>query len=460
MKLFGYDINKVTSQKATNQNNYTDLKNKLSMALSNLGFGATFFTESSENYIKRAYEYNHLVFSVINRKNTMAASIPWVLYKVIDKKAAKLYQNTSMQTKAENPMAAMKLKAKAFEETVHPVLSRILERPNETQGWHEWFLGLGSYKDITGNAYVYGLSPDTGKDAGKPVYLFNLPAQKMQIVGGDYMHPIESYKMILNYEVEFKPSEVCHIKNFNPNFDTAGSWLYGMSPLKAGSRAVQASNDNITARAKMYQNIGAMGILSNESENEELVLTPEQAINVKDKYKQLYAGSEAINDIIVTAGKWKWQNFGLSPVDLALLDAMEADLRDVCNIYRFPSQLMNDANSTKFNTYGEAKKSAYTDSVLPDIDHIKDGLNNWLCKAWSDASNTYYIEPDLMQILELQDNFNTQVTALTGAEWLTTNEKRMFQNYEPLNLPNMDVPLVSAGKTPITDLSLSNDIGL
>lgn len=456
MKILGLEINR--AKKAASPFP-TDVVNKLNQALSRFGY-TTFFSDSSDNYVKKAYAYNNLVYSVINRKAVMAASIPWVLYEVVNKQAAKAYQNTSLQTKASNPLNSLKLKAKAFKETEHPVLSRILERPNQMQGWHEWYIGVSSYKDITGNVFIYGMSTETGKEAGKPQELFTLPSQKVVIEGGNYMQPIKGYKMTLNFEVDFKPSEICHVKNFNPDYEGDGSWLYGMSPIRAGLRAIQASNDNITASAKMYQNHGSSGILSNETEEADLALSPEQAINLKEKYQRMYGGSDHINDIIITTGKWKWQHFGLSAVDLALLDARKADLRDICSLYRMQSQLFNDPDITVTTGILEAKKSCYTDSILPDMDHVKDELNRWLCQAWSGNGKTYYIEPDISQIIELQDDFMKQVSALQGAEWLTTNEKRAFQNYEPLKLPNMDVPLISAGKAPITDLSLSNDIGL
>jgi HK97 family phage portal protein len=455
MKLLGYEINKVGKAQTPVPN---DVMNKLNQALSKFGL-VSFFSDNTENFVKKAYQYNNLVFSVINRKAVMAAQIPWVLYEVVNENAAKAYANTSLHTKATNPMAAMKLKAKAFKETSHPVLSRILERPNQQQGWHEWFIGISSYKDITGNAFIYGLSLETGKDKGKPQELFALPSQKVVIVGGGYMQPIKGYKLTLNFEVTFNPEEICHVKNFNPDYSSEGSWMYGMSPLRAGARSVQSSNDNITASAKMYQNIGAMGILSDESV-EDANFSSEQAINIKSKYKELYGGSEALNDIIVTAGKWKWQHFGLSPVDLAILDARKSDLRDICNLYRMQSQLFNDVDITVTTGINEARKSCYTDSILPDLDHVKDQLNPWLCGAWSDGNKRYYTEPDITQIIELQSDFKTQVDALKEAYWITYNEKRAFQNYEPINKENMDIPLVPAGMAPITDLSISNDIGL
>lgn len=448
MGIFGYEIRK--KQALIRQ---IEAPNKLIQALYKLMGNGSFFTPDGKNYVKQAYMYNHLVYMVINRVAVMGASVPWILYEVKDDKAAKLYKNTSLISKADKPINAQRLRTKALEETTHPVLSTILNQPNQMQGWNEFFTALMSWKLITGNSYVYGMTPISGKDKDKPHELFNLPAYQMVIEGGNPMQPIKSYRVDSDFVIEFKPNEVCHIKNFNPDYETTGSWLYGMSPLKAAARAVQASNDNITARAKMYQNIGAMGILSDESVDDSS-LSAEQALNIKDKYKELYGGSNAINDIIVTAGKWKWQNFGLSPVDLALLEAMAVDLRDICAIYRMPSQLFNDGNSTKYNTYNEARKAAWTDAVLPELDQIKDDLNRWLCNTWSVDGKKYYIEPDISGIIELQDDFATQVQALKEAEWLTVDEKREFQTYDPLNTPFSTEPLINAGKVPLSQLGI------
>jgi HK97 family phage portal protein len=454
MAIFGYELKKAKPQtKAVSRQ--IEVPNKLIEALNVRMGNGTFFSPEGKNYVQKAYAYNHLVYSVINRLAVMGASVPWLLYEVQDKGSFNQYKVSSLLSKAEKPINAIRLRNKALKETTHQILSRILEQPNSTMGWNEFMTALLSWKCIDGNAYVYGLSPLTGTDKEKPHELFNMPAYQMVIEGGSPINPVKSYRLESQFSIEFKPNEVLHIKNFNPDYTTTGNWLYGMSPLKAAARAVQASNDNITARAKMYQNMGAMGILADESENvEDSALASEQAINLKAKYKELYGGSNSINEIIVTSGKWKWQNFGLSPVDLALLEAMAVDLRDICSIYRMPSQLFNDGNSTKFNTYSEARKAAWTDAIIPELDQIKDDLNRWLCGAWSKDGKQYYIEPDLMSIIELQDDFGSQVTALKDAEWLTTNEKREFQNYEPLKGAFIDEPLVSAGKIPLSQLGM------
>lgn len=451
MKIFGrYEI--VDRRKAMNQLNSPGLINKLQASLLKFGASPLFFTSNKKNYIRQAYKYNSIVYSVIDKIGTMGSQIPWVLYEVVDERMAKAYSGVSLQNKSG--FNAKALRVKALKQTTHPQLSKILEHSSPNESFGAFIKGLIGFYNITGDAFAYGLSPDTGPNKGRPYELYYLPSDMVVIEAGKYMGGVSGYRLELDYTVNFTPEEVMHVKRFNPDFSYNGSWLYGQSPLEAAARSVQASNDNITAKARLYQNIGAIGMLADETDDGR-ELTAEQIADLQRKHEAQNTGIDKFGKIIVTNGKWKWHNFGLSPVDLGLLDAMKMDLIDICNVFGFPSQLMNDSMSTKYNTYNEAKKAAYTECVLPILDAIKDGINRQFVSKWNSGGKIYYAEPDLQAVPELQEDFGKLVTTLGQANFMTYNEKRLFIDYEPMNLENMDKPLVPANLIPIDEISIS-----
>jgi len=75
----------------------------------------------------------------------------------------------------------------------------------------------------------------------------------------------------------------------------------------------------------------------------------------------------------------------------------------MCNIYSVPSQLFNDVSGTTFNNMAAAKKSLYTEAVLPNLELWLKNFNNWFVYSWSKAENkNYCVKANLESIEVLQ----------------------------------------------------------
>ena len=121
-------------------------------------------------------------------------------------------------------------------------------------------------------------------------------------------------------ELTIEADDVCHIKDFNPYYDGTGSHLYGMSPLKAGLRSLDANNEALTTGVRYLQNQTARGVLSSEEGD----LNEVQAKQLKEKFRQQYQGSNNAGDVIITPKKLSWVNFGLNASDLSLIEQYNA----------------------------------------------------------------------------------------------------------------------------------------
>ena len=92
---------------------------------------------------------------------------------------------------------------------------------------------------------------------------------------------------------------VLHIADFNPYYDGTGSHLYGMSPLKAGLRVLDANNEAVTTGLKYLQNQMARGVLMSEEGD----LNEVQARQLKERFKKQYQGSKNAGDVVITPKK-------------------------------------------------------------------------------------------------------------------------------------------------------------
>lgn len=330
-----------------------------------------------------------------------------------------------MQSGVADPTALYKtqlLKKNALVELEGHELQMLLEKPNSAQSYASWISELIAFRKLTGNGYIYGISPDTGINAGKFTEMYVMPSQVMEIISNGIMEPVKSYRLEYNGTYDIPAEMICHIKDFNPYYDGTGSHLYGQSPLRAGFRSLTTNNEAVTTGVKYLQNQTARGVLMSEEGD----INEVQAQQLKDKFRRQHQGSGNAGDVLITPKKLSWINFGLNASDLSLIEQYNASVKDLCNIYGVPVQLLNNTDASTYNNMKEAKKALYQMAVIPELMKIQDELNRWLAPKYGDK---ICIEFDFTAIPEMQEETEKVVNQLYNAWWITPNEKRDVMNY-------------------------------
>lgn len=272
--------------------------------------------ENDDTYINKGYRYNSTIYSIINLITKASTTIPFQIYEIGSQNDLKRYK--ALTSGDFNPQAihnAKLIQKNSMIELEHTELHELLERPNPAQSYNTWLSEIIAYGNLTGNRYIWGISPESGSNAGKYKELYVLPSQSMEIVSGGIFNPVKEYTLEYNGTIRINAEEVCHIKDFNPYYDGTGSHLYGMSPLKAGLRSLDANNEALTTGVRYLQNQTARGVLmSDEGDINEV-----QAKQLKEKFRQQYQGSNNAGDVVLSSKKLSWINFGLNASDLSLL---------------------------------------------------------------------------------------------------------------------------------------------
>jgi len=388
-----------------------------------LGDSIVWNPENDDTYINKGYRFNSTIYSIVNLITKTASTIPFMVYEVKNENELKRYKSMTSGNFNSNAMLQSKiLQKKALVEVEDTELHQLLNRPNPAQSYNAWLQEVVAFGKLTGNRYIYGISPESGPNQNKYSELYVLPSQSVEINSGGIFDPIKYYTLDYNGEYKIEAEDVCHIKDFNPYYDGTGSHLYGMSPLKAGLRSLDANNEALTTGVRYLQNQTARGVLMSDEGD----LNEVQARQLKDKFRQQYQGANNAGDVIITPKKLSWVNFGLNASDLSLIEQYNASIKDLCNIYNVPVQLLNNTDSSTYNNMNEAKKSLYVNSVIPELNKIKDELNRWLTPQYGDK---LYIDFDYTNIPELQEEMDKVVNQMTQAWWLTPNEKRAAMSY-------------------------------
>lgn len=409
--------------------------------------------ENDDSYINKGYRHNSTIYSIINLITKSATTIPFQVYEVQKSSDFKRYKsltsgelNTGILAKAE------RLRKRSMVELEYTELHQLLERPNPAQSFNSFLTEVIAFGKLTGNRYVYGIKPETGSGAGKYKELYILPSQVVEINSGGFMQPVKDYTIDYNGSHKIPAEEILHIKDFNPHYDGTGSHLYGMSPLRAGLRSMQANNEALTTGVRYLQNQTARGVLMSEEGD----LNEVQARQLKEKFKNQYQGSNNAGDVIITPKKLSWVNFGLNASDLSLLEQYNASIKDLCNVYNVPVQLLNNTDSSTYNNQKEAKKALYQNCVIPEMVKIREELNRWLTPQFGDK---YYIDFDFTVIPELQEETEKVVNQMTNSWWLTPNEKRSATGYGIDNEnPDLDKYYIPANLIPIAGEDLPQDL--
>ena len=407
--------------------------------------------QHNEDYIDKGYKFNPTIYSLIQLISKSAITVPYKIFEKVDPTNIKEYKSLTANGLNEDSVFKAKMMRKhIFEEVEHSALGKLLERQNPAQSFSVFLQELISFGKLTGNRYIYGISPENGENKGIYSQLYNLPAHLIEIKSDGMFKPVSKYTMVYNKnKYDLTADEVLHIADFNPDYQGNGTHLYGQSPIEAGIRVLTTANESVETNLKFLHNQSARGMLTPEDDQ----LTPTQAQQLKDALRRNYQGSKSANDIMITGKKFSWVNFGLSTSDLQLLESYNASIKDLCNLYGVPVQLLNNTDSTTYDNYRIARKVLFTNAVIPELNKIRDEFNRWLVPLFGE---NLYFDFDYSAIPELMPEQQQLIDNLSKSYWLTSNEKREASGYGiDEDNPIMNDYLVPAGMMPISDLDLA-----
>ena len=431
-----------------------------------LGSGYTQYDKDSKNYIEKGYNINPLVYAPINQMSTKTASIPYAIKKVEDKKAFnkrnKIKSSTNMEMSIQQKVRYLALETKAFDDDD---LEFPLERPNPNQSWTEFISLYKTFIRLTGNVYWYDVMPENGVNAGKPIASYLLPSHLMQIIvknNASMTDVLGSEDVVRGYIltegdqfIEFKNSEVIHIKYPNPNYDLQGGHLYGMSPLRSALKNIQSSNTGLDLSIKTQLNGGAFGFIHGK----QTPLTEQQAKELRDRMKEMDASPERMAKIAGFSAEVGFTRISLTSDELKPFDYLDFDENKIANVLDW--QRIDDNKSDFGGTINEIRKMRVVDNIMPDLDLLTDKINTeWLPK-FKGYENTV-IEFDVMELPEMQDDLGEMGKWLDSAldrGVINRNEYRTAIRYIESEDANMDVHTVSSDVYSLEE-AISNDFNV
>lgn len=418
-------------------------KQAMPMALVWTGAGFSLVPYAVKSYID-GYTTNSAVYSVVSALMDKFSSIPFYAYEIKNQRKAGEY--VAMTKSGYNPNG-MLVKAAAMDELPDTnEVAMLLKKPNSYQGDAEFRKMWLMFMKLTGMAAVYG---NTGAVGSKPLSIHVLPSQWVTLTpDATLMDAKEVYFSPMGGGVNPLGREKVYLAKYaNPDFQTDGSHLYGLSPLKAALLDLQGSNDAAKAMAKMYQNGGAKGVFTPEQ-----ILVREQLDMLRQSIKDWINGNENKGNSSALSAPLKYHDIGLSSVDMQLLEGKKLTDERIATVFKYPPELLKADN--KYDNVTAAIKFLVTNGIYPDLVTYRDMWNNWLLPMFGKAN--YFVDFDISVLPEMQADMEKIVEQAAKMWWISPNEKRQLSKYDALKDPAMDSIFLPTGLTPISEAFMSD----
>lgn len=403
--------------------------------------------DNGKNYIEKGYNINDIVYSIIELILNKVRVAPFSVYQVNDERSLKALHAIQSKTimSPDDFQRAKDLSVKAMELVKDPgKIGELLEHPNdEDDSFSDFVANACGYKLLTGNKLVYGDMLTMGANKGLPNSLHIMPSQWVSLrIQSGFPGKILGYQMEilgLTGDKSYSTESVLHEKFKNYDWSVNGAQFWGMAPMKAALKRLNRNNSAIDASAAKLQNGGVEAIIYLDDARVTGREATEQARATKKALINEWTGPQNWGKVVSVPYKTGVANLGLSPVELAILDAEKADLRFFCNIYGVPSQMLNDPENKSWNNQKEGEKALTNRCALPLLTSFRNSFNKKLHSDWGwKGKKGWFVDFDMTVFSELQQDMKEMM------EWLKPlMEKGMPLNraMELMNLEKIDNPL-------------------
>jgi HK97 family phage portal protein len=403
----------------------------------------------------KSYNTHEGIYSIISLLSQKFSSFPVYVYEIKDLQKFAQYKamNPSGLFSGNNLERSLLLKNLSMEIVVENDLSRLLETPNDNQSLTELLENYYGYKLIFGEGNLY---LNTGGIAGgRPLELQVIPPPMVGVLSkSDDIFGVDGYYIkqggfpIMTVDKR----DMIMWKYFNPVVDDVEFMhLRGLSPLTAAQNILDNSIHAQRASGGMYRNNGAKGALFGKSLPR--TMSREQMSLIMNDINERINNTSQKGSVAAIAGDWGYHNFGLTSIDMQLLDAQRLNLQRLCNIYGVPTVLF-DAEHTTYNNYESAIKQLIVNKLLPEWKSLRDLLNRQLTSRFkATGGRKLYIDFDYTELPEIQGDLKMLNDSVRDAHWLSYNERRAVLRYGARPEPEMNQIFIPTGYVPITDMT-------
>lgn len=253
-------------------------------------------------------------------------------------------------------------------------LQKLLKKPNPLQTWNQLMTQAKVYEQVFGEVFFFTIIPAGFTDKSKVKALWVVPNWiiNVRLTGKHYFQTelseiIEGYDISLNGSITPLPDgSVIHIRDINQNSTDVTRGQSRLASLQDPISNIVAAYE---ARNVLITRKGALGILSNQTRDTAgaVPLKTGEKEEVQEEFRKYGLGKDQYQ-VIITNANLRWQPMTFPTRELMLFEEIEDDVRQIADNYDYPMYLLGFKAGSTFSNVGEAKKSLYQDTIIPEAD--------------------------------------------------------------------------------------------
>lgn len=381
-------------------------------------------------YVDRAFKAIPIIQGMVSEIIDKASDAPPQIMRIKNEKAASQYFHSAKNATTPTGKVMMKaLKTKAFEQLYDHDILDVFENPNPTMTGKDLREASMGYLLILGNAIEYNMSPDGGARKGIPRQIYSIPTPCVRPVFSDnWKDPLKGVIVSYMGETIVPSDKITHVKYFNP---IAGTMLvqesyWGLSPLRSAHKMISQKHDADIAQGTLFKNMSPAGMIVGNSQEGYGELDEQEALNINGHFRKSHMGVYNAGDILVTPANVRWEEIGLSPIDLQLIDWNKDIERQIARLYKYPDEMLESGGVVANSEVGVLK--FIRNAVYPVISRF-DNARTKMLRQWYPDDKLVYMS-DLEYYPELQPDKKELVTWMRNAGVFTQKEIRTALDYD------------------------------
>lgn len=343
------------------------------------------------------YEKNREFISIENNEFELFDTTPEL--QIVTQKGASLLANGRWQVRRYSDDSIIE---------EHPLI-KLLERPNAFQTRNEFLTDIYINKALYGNSFTY-MNYALPGISEFPSSFVNLITPRVVVrKTGKLKDQTELKGIVKAYEIvdpydynkvidSFKPEEIIHLKNFNPNDP-----VIGLSPLRSihmPLTIIRSARGYVDAD---YRKKGALGVLSGASSDAAGAL-PLSKNDRSDLERQVseheYGTADQQRKMIISNSPVKWESFSSAIKDHVIHESIELEFKKIIDCYGLNEALFSFLKQSTFSNQSNGEKQAYDNAIKP----FAESLSYAFTDAMGLPDKGIYLQLDFSHVAALQEN--------------------------------------------------------
>jgi HK97 family phage portal protein len=416
---------------------------------------------TTEKATREGLEQSEWVYACIAAKARAISGVPWRVSMFVDghskrrfeweKKGLPPSQRKDFMRDAHTPRRHTRTKGKAvFTEkrahlTPHPnhPLEHLVENPNPFISRQE-MLELWVYNlDLGGNVIWVKVRGVVGEQRNVPVALWPLMPDKVTVEPdsdtwiGNYVYKPTTRR---RDDVDYPPQDVLHWKYPDP-----GNPYWGMSPLRAASRAVQTDRAQQDWQKISMDNRGIPdGIIALAEE-----IDDEQYEEATRRVREQWTGVEGARLPWVIGNAVKWFDLSRTPVEMDWGASRGMNRKSICAVLGVDESIIGMKENATLANMDAAARGFWMRTNIPLLDRIESGYALNLASEFGGEHVLWY---DLSNVEDLAESVHERVRSAKILHTMGTPLEEINRRHDlGLDLEGVvgaDIGWFSAGMVP------------